>query len=262
MTALPWQRRIERAEELASRHPFAADILAFYAQVAGFQHNLYRQFSAILQSPTDDLRKELSGTALAELIGRFEPFLLLTEQHGPKALAKLSAELRAAGSIAWSELLSHSWSASSPSQPQEFLAQAFLQPYAELLRLRTPGHTTMRAVCPNCDRKPALAVMRQMGDGGTRSLVCAFCSKEWGFRRLVCPNCEEENDRKLPIYTADEFDYIRVECCETCKTYLKTIDLTKNGYAEPIVDELASIPLDLWAREQGYAKVQSNLLGM
>jgi formate dehydrogenase maturation protein FdhE len=40
------------------------------------------------------------------------------------------------------------------------------------------------------------------------------------------------------------------------------VDLTKNGRAEPLVDELASAPLDLWAREHGYAKLQSNLLGM
>ena len=47
-----------------------------------------------------------------------------------------------------------------------------------------------------------------------------------------------------------------------CKTYIKSIDLTKNGRAEPLVDELASAPLDLWAREHGYAKLQNNLLGI
>jgi len=52
-----------------------------------------------------------------------------------------------------------------------------------------------------------------------------------------------------------------VECCDSCKTYIKTIDLTKNGRAEPVVDELASAPLDLWARERSFAKLQSNVLG-
>ena len=45
-------------------------------------------------------------------------------------------------------------------------------------------------------------------------------------------------------------------------TYIKSIDLTKNGRAEPLVDELASAPLDLWAREHGYAKLHSNVMGM
>jgi FdhE protein len=101
-----------------------------------------------------------------------------------------------------------------------------------------------------------------MGDGASRSLVCSFCLAEWEFRRLVCPGCGEENDKKLPVFTADDFDYIRVECCESCKTYIKTVDLTKNGHAEPVVDELASAPLDLWVQERGYAKLQCNLMGM
>jgi FdhE protein len=101
-----------------------------------------------------------------------------------------------------------------------------------------------------------------MGDGGSRSMVCSFCLAEWEFRRIVCPGCAEENEKKLAVFTATDFDYIRVECCDTCKTYIKTVDLTKNGRAEPLVDELASAPLDLWAREHGYAKLQNNLLGM
>src|ERR1700694_2572092 len=37
---------------------------------------------------------------------------------------------------------------------------------------------------------------------------------------------------------------------------------TKNGLAEPLIDELASVPLDLWAQEHGYAKLHPNLLGI
>jgi hypothetical protein len=48
---------------------------------------------------------------------------------------------------------------------------------------------------------------------------------------------------------------------DTCHTYLKSIDLTKTGLAVAVVDELATIPLDLWAREHGYEKLQINLLG-
>jgi formate dehydrogenase maturation protein FdhE len=38
--------------------------------------------------------------------------------------------------------------------------------------------------------------------------------------------------------------------------------LTKNGRAVPLVDELATIPLNLWAREHHYVKVQANILGI
>jgi len=64
----------------------------------------------------------------------------------------------------------------------------------------------------------------------------------------------------LPIYSAAQFEHVRVECCDRCKRYLKTVDLTKTGLANPVVDELASIPLDLWARERGYEKVELNVM--
>ena len=92
-------------------------------------------------------------------------------------------------------------------------------------------------------------------------MICAFCLGEWDFRRILCPGCGEENYQKLPVFHAEDFDYIRIECCDTCKTYIKTVDLTKNGHAETFVDDLASSPLDLWTRDRGYARLQPNFLG-
>jgi len=265
MTVSPWQRRIQRAQELAVQHSFAAEILGFYIHVARFQEDLHRRLSAAFpKPPSASIGGELSAAELSQLSARFESFLTLAETHGPQQLSEMSRALRARGQTFWSELLNNSWTNHSPSDAQGFLAMAFLQPYAELLRSHgklTPKEHTY-ALCPFCNRKPGFGVLRQMGDGAARSLVCYFCLAEWEFRRLVCPACGEENDRKLPVFTASEFDYIRVECCDACKTYVKTVDLTKNGHAEPMVDELVSAPLDLWARGQGYAKLQNNLLGM
>ncbi len=53
-----------------------------------------------------------------------------------------------------------------------------------------------------------------------------------------------------------------MDACETCKTYIKAVDLTKNGLAVPVVDELASVPLTLWAQEHGYTKLQPNLMAV
>ncbi len=67
---------------------------------------------------------------------------------------------------------------------------------------------------------------------------------------------------KLPVYVAEELGHVRVEACDTCHHFIKTIDLTKDGRAVPVVDELAAIPLSLWAEEHGYAKLRTNLLGI
>ena len=76
------------------------------------------------------------------------------------------------------------------------------------------------------------------------------------------PACGEENKEKLPIYVAAEFDYVRVDACESCHTYIKSVDLTKNGHAVPVVDEIATVALNIWAEEHGYWKLEPNLLGM
>jgi FdhE protein len=90
--------------------------------------------------------------------------------------------------------------------------------------------------------------------------MCSFCLAEWQFRRILCPGCGEQDHKKLPVYTAAELVHVRVECCDTCQSYLKTVDLTRNGLAVPLVDELAAIPLDLWAQERGYQKLQPNVM--
>jgi formate dehydrogenase accessory protein FdhE len=261
-----WQRRIHRAQELSHQHPFASEILGFYIHLARFQEDLYQRLSGAppQKEHAASISAELRPDELQNLSSRFESFLSVAESQGPKPLADLSRQLQNRGSRFWSELLQSGWAANSASEAQGLLARAFLQPYAELLRSHASLRpaSTSRALCPFCNRKPVLGVLRPLGDGGARSMVCSFCLAEWEFRRIVCPGCGEENDKHLPVFTASEFDYIRVESCDTCKTYIKSVDLTKNGRAEPLVDELASIPLDLWASEHGYAKLQNNLLGM
>jgi FdhE protein len=106
-----------------------------------------------------------------------------------------------------------------------------------------------------------LGVLRPEGDGGKRYLQCSFCSQEWEFRRIYCAHCGEEQERKLAVYVAEQFPHIRVETCESCRYFLRTVDLTKDGHAVPIVDDLAAIPLSLWAQENGYKRIQENLFG-
>jgi formate dehydrogenase maturation protein FdhE len=78
----------------------------------------------------------------------------------------------------------------------------------------------------------------------------------------VCANCGEENPIKIGYYHSPEYDHVRVEACDTCKYYIKAVDLTKYGLAVPLIDEVAAAPLDLWIRERGYTKIEMNLLGV
>jgi FdhE protein len=85
--------------------------------------------------------------------------------------------------------------------------------------------------------------------------------KEWLFRRVVCPWCGEEDKEKLPRYSAEECSHVYVSACDVCKRYLKSVDMTIEGRAEPLVDEVALAALDVWVSERGYQKIIPNLMG-
>jgi FdhE protein len=265
-----YRARIERAEFLASKYSSARQLLVFYGHVARFQRDLYerlpnlrRKHVTVLAGGT--LRSELNLPALLE---PFEQLLLLIESQGPGPLSEHSRAIRMRGDADWQNALAEFWKKGllEPESTQpltEFLARAFLQPYAEFLAsAELPPSLPMTVCrCPRCDSLPLLGVLRPEGEGGKRFLKCSFCSHEWDFRRILCAHCGEEREQKLPVYVAEQFPHLRMECCESCKHFLRTIDLTKDGNAVPIVEDLATIPLSLWAQENGYTRIQGNLLG-
>jgi FdhE protein len=80
--------------------------------------------------------------------------------------------------------------------------------------------------------------------------------------RIRCSHCGEEDEDRLGYFHTRDFDHLRVDACDTCRHYLKTVDLTRLGLAVPLVDEVASGALDIWAQERGYTKVTPNLIGL
>ena len=73
----------------------------------------------------------------------------------------------------------------------------------------------------------------------------ARCTRMNGVTRLVCPNSEQEHVHKLPAYSANEMANVRVEPCDICHHYIKTVDMTKDENAVPVVDEIATIALNV-----------------
>ncbi len=155
--------------------------------------------------------------------------------------------------------------------------------------------------CPYCAGPPQLSYFALAGEDlatGPRYLLCARCHASWGYARLTCAGCGEDSSTRLPIFSeegtsssergsvvrglpsgppvrngkGDEnhggnsayeaiFPHVRIEACETCRRYLLSIDLASDARAVPLVDELASLPLDLYARERGLSKITPNLMG-
>ena len=253
-----WNKQIERADHLAGESSGSKELLTFYAQLLRAQAEIYDSF----RSRKDWLPSGALGTDLPAIRSSMTRLLETVALHGP---ASLASEAQDPDVIA-GQLLEY-WH--NPSDTQ-FFAKALLQPYA-LWLAETRTTPTGRELaggertCPFCGGRPQLSFLQSKessAESGNRDLLCATCLCSWEFRRVVCANCGEERPAKLGYFHSPEFDHIRIEACDSCKHYIKGIDLTRLGLAVPLVDEIYGAPLDLWAREHGYTKIELNLVGV
>ena len=67
---------------------------------------------------------------------------------------------------------------------------------------------------------------------------------------------------KLPSFQSDKHPAARVEACETCKRYVKSIDLSLDARPIPEVDDLVSLSMDLWAAEEGWTRIEPGWAGL
>jgi FdhE protein len=254
-----WDQRIARARSLASGSPASA-ILTFYAELADFQRGLAR---SIHLNPADAIELHI---AVDRAAGALPGFLEWLQDRAPSALAHAAADGRGVETDEWRRLLTQRIENGrlDDEGASAFVVEALLQPFVErsAQQVRLNADPSMRSAtrCPICASAPVVAALREEGHGARRTLVCSLCFTEWDYRRIQCPACEENRFDALPVYTADAPVNARIDACDSCRTYIKTIDLTKDGLAVPTVDDLASLPLDLWARDRGYQRLYPNLL--
>jgi len=259
-----WWRRVQRAQELSAADNASHSLVVFYATLLRAQADLYDR----LQARRGWRPSGALGEDLPVFHAELPAVLRAVATAGPKPLADEARALLDAGIDRLDTTLAAFWEAPSDRQ---FFAKTIVQPYAEWLAAngvaplgRRLAHGDNR--CPFCGGPPQLSLFRGGTDpalqGGSRALQCATCLTVWPFRRILCAHCGEEDERKLAYVESPAFDHIRVEACDTCRQYLKGIDLTRLGVAVPLVDEVAGAPLDAWACEHGYTKIELNLVGL
>jgi formate dehydrogenase accessory protein FdhE len=258
-----WNSCIRRAEELAASDSASKELLVFYATLLRAQQEIYE----FLRSRPGWLPSGSLPDDMRVLRPCFPILLHAVELNGPAALKLEAQHLSTTTDEVITDLLLSYWH--SPSGEQ-FFAKAFLQPYARWLADSGGGPTDrlfdkLENRCPFCGGMPQLSCLQvneTSAESGNRDLVCGTCLSTWTFRRVVCAYCLEERPSQLSIFQTAEYDHVRVEACDTCKRYIKGIDLTRFGFAVPLVDEVASAALDIWAQEHFYTKIELNLVGL
>jgi len=253
-----FERRAERAEALARSSEaaeapltFAAGLYRAQGQLAGAVEEAHRRapLSGILARDLE---------SFADGLGRL---LRFAADSGPNGLAE---EARVRGGEGVARLLR--WWGGDRSGAADYLSRALVRPYVEVLAAAgvRPEPPAEPRGCPFCGGAPWIAVRRPVaiGDGGQRYLGCALCGGEWAVNRIRCASCGEEDPEKLPFFQTDRYPAVRLEACASCHCYLKSIDLTVDARALPEVDELLSLSMDLWAGDEGFARIEPGLAGV
>lgn len=108
--------------------------------------------------------------------------------------------------------------------------------------------------CPICGAWPALAEVR--GIDRSRRLRCGRCGGDWRFSVLRCPYCDEKDHAKQGSLVPEGEEEVRkVDTCRTCSGYVKAVTTLRAIEAPAVlVEDLATVELDIAALERGYAR--------
>jgi formate dehydrogenase maturation protein FdhE len=275
----PFGERDRRATELSEELPHATEILGLYRAVLAEQARLYEWARTFtwrdpVSRPEEETTLRLKQLPMRKLESRFGSFCESLRRSGTDLLAAPGLALSRATSVERAELLQLTVTRESPHviakslgceiAPLAFYSRAFLQAIVETL---APSEAAIEGAapllsCPYCGWPPQVAILRDEPEVKSRRLLqCALCSTSWPFPRLACPGCGEIDSKKLVCHEVETRAHLRVEECQTCLRYLKTIDMRQTGLAVPVVDDIASVELDIWATERGLSKICPNLLG-
>lgn len=262
VVASEFERRAARAELLAPANSAAVEPLSFAAGLYRAQGGLAADLEAAHAEDPLTGHGDRDADRIVEWAARVVRY---AAEKGPERLAEEArARLEDSAATARTRLLVY-WSGDLGAS-EDYLSRAILRPYVELLRSlnRPPDRIHTNGRCPFCGGAPWVAARREGSsmEGARRLLVCALCGVEWPFGRVLCPCCLETAPERLPSFTSQTHPTVRIEACETCHRYVKSLDLSEDARPIPEVDDLASLSMDLWAREQGFERIEPGIAGL
>ncbi|MGZ4161292.1 MAG: formate dehydrogenase accessory protein FdhE [Neobacillus sp.] len=106
--------------------------------------------------------------------------------------------------------------------------------------------------CPICGKEPKIGETREEEEG-KRYLFCHQCGFKWYFHRIKCPFCGNEEQHSLAYFEVEGEERYRVDVCNKCRRYIKTVELPKSCEELNLdVEDIATLHLDMIAYDEGY----------
>lgn len=107
-----------------------------------------------------------------------------------------------------------------------------------------------KGICPVCANPASNAFFKHTKRGRQKFLHCDHCGTEWVYKRIGCPYCENNDQKKMSIKDSQDEPNIRIDLCHKCNSYIKTYvgeDVSSAGK-----EGWASIHLDILMKESGF----------
>lgn len=125
----------------------------------------------------------------------------------------------------------------------------FLSRCGDAIMARTRFEGWPHGNCPLCGGEPDFSVITPAAE---RLLICSRCTSRWRFHQLACPWCLNANRAKITSFATRDGMY-RLNGCDVCQRYVKAFDgRNASRQVMPVVDTIATLPLDAAAVQRGY----------
>ncbi len=142
-----------------------------------------------------------------------------------------------------------------------FIAKVLVAPFLRVCAASVRGELNLDLAltkrCPVCGGAPRMAKLQR--EDGKRMLECSLCDTQWAFERLRCPLCGNEDQDTLGFFFVEGDSACRVDKCDKCKRYIKTVDERKRAEDKAralAVEDVATLYLDMLAEKEGYQSIK------